>query len=85
MIAGEGEGLMALEKDPVKYMAVLLGMDSAENRDEMARQVLPLLDADLPLSQQLATLDEVHRIDTTHPLISVITAVFFSSRYFQTP
>jgi len=59
LIAGEGEGLMALEKDPVKYMAVLLGMDSAENRDEMARQVLPLLDADLPLSQQLATLDEI--------------------------
>ena len=46
-------------KDPSKYFSYMLGLDSVDNSAGRVAEAMELLDAQVPLDQQLTTLDEV--------------------------
>lgn len=62
LLANDGEGIKAVEKDPLTMFTVLLGLDAVENRAEIITEVTKLLDMKTPFDRQLSTLDEVRPV-----------------------
>jgi len=59
LLANDAEAMNGVAKDPSKYFSYMLGLDSVDNSAGRVAEAMELLDAQVPLDQQLTTLDEV--------------------------